>query len=296
MIFFAYADSDVPLSNRVSWGIADANGRLVRRETFDAPYCSMIHDFMVTENYVLIPVLPLSGDLGRAMRGDPAFAWDPAKPAMIGVMRRDAGVASLRWFATDACYFFHVMNAYEMAGTIVGDVMLHPTAPLFPRADGGRGARSSAHLTRWTIELAGAADVVRQSTLDDAAGEFPRIDDRFAGLPYRHGWMATRERPSHGVFTFDGIAHVDVRTGRREQFLLPDGDAASEPVFVPRYADAAEGEGSLLAVVYRAREDRSELVVFEARDVAAGPIATAMMPRRVPFGFHGNWVTSAATA
>jgi carotenoid cleavage dioxygenase len=31
-------------------------------------------------------------------------------------------------------------------------------------------------------------------------------------------------------------------------------------------------------------------LVFEALDIAKGPIATARMPRRVPFGFHGNWV------
>jgi carotenoid cleavage dioxygenase len=43
-------------------------------------------------------------------------------------------------------------------------------------------------------------------------------------------------------------------------------------------------------VVYRAGEDRSDLLVFEAQDIARGPIAVAHMPRRVPFGFHGNWV------
>ncbi|HQP19922.1 MAG TPA: carotenoid oxygenase family protein [Phenylobacterium sp.] len=30
--------------------------------------------------------------------------------------------------------------------------------------------------------------------------------------------------------------------------------------------------------------------MFDAQDVAAGPIAVAEVPRRVPFGFHGNWV------
>ena len=29
-----------------------------------------------------------------------------------------------------------------------------------------------------------------------------------------------------------------------------------------------------------------------ALDIAKGPIAIAEMPRRVPFGFHGNWVPS----
>jgi carotenoid cleavage dioxygenase-like enzyme len=60
-------------------------------------------------------------------------------------------------------------------------------------------------------------------------------------------------------------------------------------VFVPRSADAADGDGWLLAVVYRGAEDRSDFVVYDAQDVTAGPIATAKVPRRVPFGFHGNW-------
>ncbi|HEX3406891.1 MAG TPA: carotenoid oxygenase family protein, partial [Caulobacteraceae bacterium] len=51
----------------------------------------------------------------------------------------------------------------------------------------------------------------------------------------------------------------------------------------------AEGDGWLVAVVYRGGEDRSDFVVYDAQDVAAGPIAVAKVPRRVPFGFHGNW-------
>jgi carotenoid cleavage dioxygenase len=33
-------------------------------------------------------------------------------------------------------------------------------------------------------------------------------------------------------------------------------------------------------------------VVFDAQDIAKGPIAVAELPRRVPFGFHGNWVSA----
>ncbi|MFX5494042.1 carotenoid oxygenase family protein [Acinetobacter baumannii] len=43
-------------------------------------------------------------------------------------------------------------------------------------------------------------------------------------------------------------------------------------------------------MVWRAAENRSDLLVFDALDLARGPIASAAMPRRVPFGFHGNWV------
>jgi carotenoid cleavage dioxygenase len=44
-----------------------------------------------------------------------------------------------------------------------------------------------------------------------------------------------------------------------------------------------------VALIYRGLEDRSDFAVFEALDMAAGPIALAHIPRRVPHGFHGNW-------
>lgn len=113
LVFFAYADDPMPLSNKISWGVADADGRLLKRETFEAPYCSMIHDFIVTEHYVVIPVLPLTGSLERAMGGKPVFAWEPDKGGHLAVIPRDAGVAGLRWIEIPAAYVFHVMNAFE---------------------------------------------------------------------------------------------------------------------------------------------------------------------------------------
>jgi carotenoid cleavage dioxygenase len=63
-------------------------------------------------------------------------------------------------------------------------------------------------------------------------------------------------------------------------------------VFVPRTAAAGEGDGFLVAVAYRGAENRSDFIVLDAQNVTAGPIATAALPRRVPFGFHGNWVAA----
>ena len=62
------------------------------------------------------------------------------------------------------------------------------------------------------------------------------------------------------------------------------------PVFVERGKDAAEGDGWLLAVVWRARENRSDLAVFNAQDIGSGPTALVHLGHRVPDGFHGNWV------
>jgi carotenoid cleavage dioxygenase len=288
MVWFAYGVGDMPFSNTVSYGVTDAAGKVVRRDNFEAPFSSMVHDFLVTDRYALFPILPLTGSLPRAMAGQAPFAWEPDKGSHVGVMLRDASVDSIRWFTTDACYVFHPMNAWEEGDRILADVMEYPVAPLFPNADGTMSERSAARLVRWTFDLGGTSNTIKREPIDDLAGEFPRFDERYAGLPYRHGWFAANAtRP--GDFGFDSLAHVDHRTGKRVVYSFPAGDVPGEPIFIPRKPDAAEGDGWIIAVVYRAAEDRSDFVVFDAQAIEAGPIGTAKLPRRVPFGFHGNW-------
>ncbi|MES2035906.1 MAG: carotenoid oxygenase family protein [Pseudomonadota bacterium] len=289
LVFFGYADSQMPLSPMVSYGVADRDGNLLRRETFEAPFSSMVHDFMVTANHVLFPILPLTGSLERAMGGKPPFAWEPERPGMLGLMRRDEDTTRIRWFNTEACYVFHVMNAWEEDGKVVADVMKYKAAPLFPLADGRRGEQCGAYLVRWTFDLSNGSDAIREEQLDDMPGEFPRYDERFTFQKNRHGWFAGQTtRP--GDIRTNTLAHIDLTTGKRTDWFTGEGDAVSEPVFVHRSDDAPEGDGWITAVAYRAAEDRSEFLVFDAQDLAAGPIASAKMPRRMPFGFHGNWV------
>ena len=295
MVWFGYSVGEIPLNSLMDYGVTDAKGNVVRRDRFDTPYASMIHDFMVTENSVLFPVLPLTMSLERAMKGRPPLAWEPEKGGYVGVMPRDADVSTIRWFNIDACYMFHPMNAWEEEGRLVADVFRYDTAPLFPRADGKTPERSAARLYRWTLDLTGASDAIVETALDDRDGEFPRFDERRAGMAYRHGWFAADLRNSRTV-KYNAIAHVDQTTGARSHYVLPDGDLTSEPVFTPRSDSAAEGDGWLTAVVWRAAENRSDFLVFEAQDVASGPIATAKLPRRVPFGFHGNWVNGVTLA
>ncbi len=288
MVWFGYGVGERPFSKTVSYGVTDREGRVVRRDNFEAPFSSMVHDFLVTRRHALFPILPLTGDLQRVMRGGPAYAWDPDKGAHVGVMARDAGVESMRWFTTEACYVFHPMNAWEEGERIFADVMEYPVAPLFPNVDGSMPKRASARLVRWIFDLGANSNTIVREPLDDLPGEFPRFDERRSGLSYRHGWFAAKasRRPEDA---FDAIAHVDLQTGKRTTYELPAGDAPGEPIFVPRSAEAPEGDGFVIALVYRRAEDRSDFLVFDAAAIEAGPIGIAKLPRRVPFGFHGNW-------
>ena len=289
LVFFAYMAGDMPFSRDMAYGVVDKAGKVTRLERFEAPYVSMVHDFLVTKNHALFPILPLTGNLERAIKGGPAFAWEPEKGSKIGILARNAPIETLRWFTADPCYVFHLMNAWEEGDKIFAHVMQYERAPLFPNVDGSENRDSDARLALWTFDLGDKSDRVSVSFVDDLPGEFPRLDERRAGLSYRHGYFAAKTRKA-GAAGFNAIAHVDHKTGARVQHVFGDGDVPGEPVFIPRKPGVEEGDGYLVAVVYRGSTDRSDFVVFEAPDIARGPVAVAQLPRRVPFGFHGNWM------
>ena len=205
-------------------------------------------------------------------------------------MARDAGVETIRWFTTDACYVFHPMNAWEEGDKIFADVMEYPVAPLFPTLDGKPPRDAFARLVRWTFDLAGNVNTIKREPLDDLAGEFPRFDERRAGL----GLSPRLVRRASPAPARSDRASTPSRTstcraaGARTTSSTPAIRRASRcscraPPMRPR-ATAGWWRWSIAA-----REDRSDFVVFDAQDVAAGPIGAAKLPRRVPFGFHGNW-------
>ncbi len=291
MLFFGYMAAG-PFTPDIAWHEVAADGTLTRSETFQAPFPSMVHDFVTTREHLIFPIFPLSGSLERAMQGRPPFAWEPDLGSHIGIMRRDGSARDMRWFEHDPCYVFHPMNAWAEGDKVIADVMKFEQAPLFPNPDGSPGdpAKSQARLTRWTFDLAANSSAVSEEALDDFAGEFPRFDERRAGLAYRHGWFACTPpgtRGSLGAFT--AIAHIDHATGSRKVHRLDPGDGASEPLFVPRSEQAPEGDGFLLALVFRAATLRSELLVFDALNIDREPLARVELPHRVPYGFHGNW-------
>jgi carotenoid cleavage dioxygenase-like enzyme len=283
LVWFGYFAGPAPLNNLIDHGVTDRTGTVTRRDRFAAPYASVMHDFIVTRRHVVFPVLPLTADLGRAMKGLPPLAWEPARGAFLGVMRRDAGVDSIRWIEVEPRFFFHPMTAGED-----GD----PRPPVFPNADGSPGEHTEARLTRWTLDLAGGGPA-RREPLDDLDAEMPRFDERFAGLPYRHGWYIANiggESP----LVHNALAHLDLATGRRAVRALGPADAVGEPIFVPRSASAPEGDGFVLALVHHAATDASELLILDAQDIAGEPVVTLKLPRRVPVGFHGNFVPAGA--
>ncbi len=291
LLFFGYGTPE-SLSSGMSFGAVSREGRVTRREHFEAPYASMVHDFAVSAEHVMFPIMPLTASLERAQSGRPPFAWEPAQGTRVGMMPRNGSTKDLVWWSGPACYVFHVMNAWEAGNSVFVDVMQFDLPPLFPYPDGSPAgdSRTPSRLTRWTFDLDNPAHEFTQTVLEETRGEFPRMDERYAGFAYRHGWFAGHVALDDGeVRMYASVVHVDHATGARDMFTFDAPDMVSEAIFVPRAAEADEGDGWLLATVWRGRSDTSDLVIFDAQSVAKGPVCIASLPHRVPVGFHGNW-------
>ncbi len=293
MVFFAYAAKG-RFTPDLALHVVDQDGTLRGSQWFEAPFPSMVHDFVVTRDWIILPVFPLTGSMDRAMKGLPPFAWEPDKGTHVALIPRNGSVDAVRWFSSDPCYVFHPMNAYDTAdGKVVCDMMKYPVAPLFPAPDGrpASGTAPTATLVRWTIDPNGRTHGFTEQPLDDHPGEFPRFDERFTGVPYRHGYFQAGEvtNAARSNDARDGLAHIDHTTGAVRTWMPATGDRCGEPIFVPRSADAAEGDGFVLSVIYRAESRCSDLAVFDASHLADGPLALAHLSHRVPAGFHGNW-------
>jgi carotenoid cleavage dioxygenase len=279
MLAFAYS----PFPPYVTYFLVDRDGSLVRSEPIDAPYPSMVHDFAVTAEHVVFPIFPATLRPERMAEGGSPLAWEPELGTRIGVMSR-RGPADVRWFETDACYVFHPFNAWTQGRRVVCDMAQYPRLPLAMPGEEGRIV-ASASLVRWTIDLDGGG--VKQEPLDDRVIEFPRFDERRTGRGYRFGYAGSGGRGA--VQGFDRIVRYDLASGAAVEHVCGPRDVVGEPVFVPRADAAPEGQGWLLFTVWRAEEDRSDLLVLDAEHVDREPVATVKLPHRVPAGFHGNW-------
>jgi carotenoid cleavage dioxygenase-like enzyme len=267
--------------------VVDSSGNLVLSKEIEIPGPSMMHDFAITERHVVFLDLPVVYDFGLLSQQPFPAKWTPEYGARVGVMPRDASAAP-QWFEVEPCYVFHTFNAYDEGDSVVLDVVRH--AEMFTEDIYGVGDGNGT-LDRWTMDL--ASGVLREQRIDDHLQEFPRIDERLLGRPNRYGYTTVAR---WGDFTepFGTLLQQDLKSGTTTAATLPPGSQAGEGIFVPASATAAEGEGWVLAVVYNAVEDRSDLVILDATDFGSGPVATVALPQRVPFGFHGIWKPATA--
>jgi carotenoid cleavage dioxygenase len=282
LIAFSYMSPQPPYLHYIR---ISADGVLQQLEGIEIPNMVMMHDFNVTQNHVVFMDLPVCFNLGALETGVP-FQFNRDAGARLGVMPRNGTNADVRWFEIDPCYVFHPVNAHESGNTIVLHVSRQPEAFGSSNDDYAEVGR----LWRWTIDL--DAGTVTEEQIDDRPGDFGRVDDRLVGLDARYGYLMAMAGEGNAEEPVWGSAlwKYDLRTGACSEHHLGDGVRGAEPVFAPASSVAGEDEGWVISLTHDTNSDESRLIVVDAQNFSAPPVATIHLPRRVPYGAHGSWV------
>jgi carotenoid cleavage dioxygenase len=294
LLFFNYGTT----APYMHYGVVDAANELVHYVDVPLPGPRLPHDMAFTQHYAILNDCPLFWDAEAMAKGVYAARFHPELPTRFGIIPRRGQSADVRWFEAEPTYVLHWINAYEAGDEIVLDGFFQRSPAPAPRRSGSYYERMFHYLAldamdarahRWRFNL--ATGETREEDLSDRVMEFGMINATHAGRPYRYAYNMTGKP---GWFLFDGLVKHDLESGRETRYAFGDGVYGSETPMAARPGATAEDDGYLVTFVTDMNADRSECLVFDAADIAVGPIARVRLPERISSGTHSHWAPASA--
>ena len=251
---------------------------------------TMMHDFAITERFVVIPDQQVVFKLSEMVTGGSPVVYDKNKVSRFGVLDKDAGDASgIRWIEAPECFCFHLWNAWEEPESdevvVVGSCMT-PADSIFNECD--EGLRSVLSEIRLNLKTGKST---RRPIIPEAEHvnlEVGMVNANKLGRKTQFAYLALAE-PWPKV---SGFVKVDLFSGEVKKYMYGDQRFGGEPMFVPRDNNNSvkEDDGYILAFVHDEKEWKSELQIVNATNLKLD--ASIKLPSRVPYGFHGTFIYS----
>ncbi|MFJ4680449.1 MULTISPECIES: carotenoid oxygenase family protein [unclassified Kitasatospora] len=283
MVVFCYALEPPYLT----WATIGRDGTVTNGPTpidgVDRPV--MIHDMALTGRYAVLVLAPAFFDLDAAMAGGSFLAWRPEHGTRVVLVPRDGGPP--RWAADEAFWMWHTVNAYDDGPEADAPVVLDYVQWSRLALGGPRPGEPPVTGALVRARIDPGTGTLSRTVLDDARVEFPRIDDRLLGRRHRYAALAaTTGRADLLSGEYDAIRWYDLADGTTRHWDAGDL-SVGEPVHAP---GGSGGDGYWLTFATDRTDGTSWFLVLPAADPAAGPIARARVPVRVPLGLHGCWL------
>lgn len=252
----------------------------------------LLHDFAVTENYAIIPDPMMVFRMQEMLAGRTPVVVDERKVTKFGVLPKYAADDSaIKWFETPGFSCFHYLNAWEEGDEVVlvGSNNSPPSRALVDLA------LLYNYFTEYRMNL--KTREISMKRLSDWNIDMGRMNERFLGRKNRFAYLSLPGPwpKLAGIVKFDIEAASKGAVGEVAVRNYPPGCYGSEPFFVPRIwgADdaASEDDGYIVTFLHNEVTNVSELGIFDARSPTLEPVATVKIPVRVPYGFHGLFIT-----
>ncbi len=265
------------------------DGRLIDFAVIPLPRTSYFHDFTTTTRHIIIVLQPWM----QRKSGFPissTMAWQPELGTQVLVIAKD-DLSQRRLYELPAFSAFHYGDGWaESDGTIrfEGCLEADPTFGQVSASGYLRGEHIKAPtpmLTQIVLHPDGKARLIETGV----AAEFPTSDRRRAGQVRRLTAHVT------GYIDSDPFPHAiaiwDWQRGRSDRYDFGAHQLVEEFQYAPG-SSAREGDGWLIGATLNLRTRTSELHVFRAGRVSAGPVVSWRADIALPISFHGTFVRS----
>ena len=269
-----------------------AGGELIYRKRLPLPYACSIHDFSLSPNYVvfylsayILNMESLARD-GRTLME--ALNWEPERGSQLLLVSRETG-EQVATIPIGNRYCLHLINCFEKENLLTVDVLEleHPiydqyqvVPDLFTDVCEGQPARFVIDVNDRELVKTAAIDYV-------SAPDFPSISPREFTRPYRDFWMLGISATGRGGRKFfDQLAHANWTCAKAcDLYQAPAMNyLGGEPIFIEDPRDTQTGV--VICQIFDAKLMRSAFAIFDAFDVAAGPVSILWLRTPVHLGFH----------
>lgn len=254
---------------------------------------AMIHDFAVTDNYLVFCIPPLSIDFSKLFQGGhtigEALAFAEQDPMKLLVLRRAGGGEPL-WLDDRNGMMFHNGNAFEQNGALFFDAIVSDDDAvlrlLHCAAKEKLPAAADSYLVRYRVDPVAGRLAARDTVTRGL--EFPRFNERRVGTDARFLY-AVGDHAENAMMSGSVLA-LDMHRGTRRDLRYQRHQAIEEAVFAPRVNSTDEQDGWLLLQGYDGNRDENFFDILEADSLKRA--ARLWLGSNAPLGFHGNFVAA----
>ncbi|KAL4303093.1 hypothetical protein GQ457_10G016020 [Hibiscus cannabinus] len=249
---------------------------------------TMMHDFAITENFVVIPDQQVVFKLREMIQGGSPVVYDKKKVSKFGILEKNATDATgIRWVEAPDCFCFHLWNAWEEPESdeivVIGSCMTPPDS-IFNECDESLKSLLSEIRLNFKTGKSTRRPIISES--EQVNLEAGMVNRNLLGRKTRFAYLALAE-PWPKV---SGFAKVDLSTGEVNKYIYGEQRYGGEPLFFPLNPSENEDDGYILAFVHDEKTWKSELQIVNAMDLKLE--ARVKLPSRVPYGFHGTFISS----
>lgn len=262
----------------ISYNVFDKNGKLTHSGKINLEQSIMIHDFVLTQNHVVIFLCPVVVNYIAATEDKQFGNWQPELKTRVLLLPR-GNLNAYSQLEMEPFFAYHYANAYENKNEIIVDYVRYAKFSM------NLNDMGPANLYRTSINL--IDKTCSSKKLDTLAIEFPRTNEAVNSLAYRYIYAAIS---TEKLDNFNGLIKYDLENNTRQIQNLGNEYDFGEAVFASKLNSEKEDEGYVMLFAYHKTKKQSHFLILDAQDISAQPLATVILPRRVPNGLHGSWL------